>query len=208
MNTGDIVLDIIKVTEYLSLIKYSDNPLSANVFIIKGKEANYIFDVGSNKEVAKYIFSLSNKKIIISHFHPDHFNNISFLSIDKENLYLGDFTYKKYGYGNVVNDYFEINDDINIKIIHIPNSHAKGSLCVIINDLYLLIGDSLCGNINGFNVSLLKEEIDLLKRYDFKYVIDSHSIEIKLKNDIILMLDEIYKRREKNKPYISYDNLE
>ena len=66
MNIGDTVLDIIKVTEYLSLIKYSDNPLSANVFIIKGKEANYIFDVGSNKEVAKYIFSLSIIFIISS----------------------------------------------------------------------------------------------------------------------------------------------
>ena len=193
------------LNEYIKYIKASENPLSAKVFIIKGKDNNYIFDVGANKLSRDIIKDIKNKIIIISHFHTDHMENMKYFNNEK--IYIGDYTYKILGYGNVVNDIFEINDGINLKIIHIPNSHAKGSLCLIVNDEYLLIGDSLDGNRNGLNVSLLYDEIKLLKSLNYKYILTSHDDVIYNKDEVIKDLEYYYSKREKNKPYIGYDKL-
>ena len=193
------------LNEYIKYIKASENPLSAKVFIIKGKDNNYIFDVGANKLSRDIIKNIKNKIIIISHFHTDHMENIKYFNNEK--IYIGDYTYKILGYGNVVNDIFEINDGINLKLIHIHNSHAKGSLCLIVNDEYLLIGDSLDGNRNGLNVSLLYDEIKLLKSLNYKYILTSHDDVIYNKDEIVKNLEYYYSKREKNKPYIGYDKL-
>ncbi len=199
---GDYMEDL---CEYIRYIKSSNNPLSANVYIIKGNNHNYIFDVGANKLSRDIINNIENKIIIISHFHTDHMENMKYFN--NETIYIGDYTYKILGYGNIVNDIFEINDGINLKIIHIPNIHAKGSLGLIINDLYLLIGDSLDGNRYGLNVSLLYDEIKLLKSLKFKYILTSHDEVIYNKDDVIKELEYYYSKKEKNKPYITYDLL-
>ena len=195
------------INEYIKYIESSENPLSANVFIIKGINNNYIFDVGSNKYSREYINKIDDRIIIISHFHTDHMENLKFFYNDINNLYIGDYTYKILGYGNVIKDKYEINDGINLKIISIPNSHAKGSLCLIINNEYLLIGDSLDGNRNGLNVSLLYDEIKLLKELDYKYILTSHNDIIYKKEEVIKELEYYYSKKEKNKPYITYDLL-
>ena len=195
------------INEYIKYIESSENPLSANVFIIKGINNNYIFDVGSNKYSREYINKIDDRIIIISHFHTDHMENLKFFYNDINNLYIGDYTYKILGYGNVIKDKYEINDGINLKIISIPNSHAKGSLCLLINNEYLLIGDSLDGNRNGLNVSLLYDEIKLLKELDFKYILTSHNDIIYKKEEVIKELEYYYSKKEKNKPYITYDLL-
>ena len=65
------------ITEQISYIKASDNPLSADVIFIEGQEYLYVFDVGNNGQVADYINSLSKKKrVVLSHFHTDHMGNI------------------------------------------------------------------------------------------------------------------------------------
>lgn len=193
------------INDYLRYIEAKEAPLSSNVFIIKGNKNTYIFDVGSDRISREEIKKIKNKSIIISHFHKDHMENLNFFSDDEYDLYIGDYTYKILGYGNVIKDIYEIHDGIHLKIIHIPNSHAKGSVGLIMNNEYLLIGDSLDGNRNGFNVSLLSEEIKLLKELDYKYVLNGHNNEIINKEDIIKELEFIYSKRIKNKPYIGYD---
>ena len=195
------------INEYIKYIESSENPLSANVFIIRGINNNYIFDVGSNKYSREYINKIDDRIIIISHFHTDHMENLKFFYNDINNLYIGDYTYKILGYVNVIKDKYEINDGINLKIISIPNSHAKGSLCLLINNEYLLIGDSLDGNRNGLNVSLLYDEIKLLKELDYKYILTSHNDIIYKKEEVIKELEYYYSKKEKNKPYITYDLL-
>ena len=195
------------INDYLRYIEAKEAPLSSNVFIIKGNKNTYIYDVGSDRISREEIKKIKNKSIIISHFHKDHMENLNFLSDDEYDLYIGDYIYKILGYGNVIKDRYEINDGIHLIIIYIPNSHAKGSLGLIINNEYLLIGDSLDGNRNGFNVSLLNEEIKLLKELDYKYVLNGHNDERINKEDIIKELEFIYSKRIKNKPYIGYDLL-
>ena len=198
---------MIEINEYISYLKSSETPLSARVYVIKGKEFNYIFDVGANKESRELIDKIKNRKIIISHFHTDHMENLKIFYNDINNLYIGDYTYKILGYGNVIKELYEINDGINLKIIPIPNSHAKGSLGLIINDKYLLIGDALDGNRYGLNVTLLNDLIKTLKKYEFQYILIGHEAEILNKKDVIDLLEYYYSKREKNKPYIGYDKL-
>ncbi len=198
---------MIKVNDYIEYLEATENPLSAHVFLIKGKEYTYIFDVGANKQSRELISKINNRRIIISHFHPDHMENLKIFYDDKDNLYIGDYTFKILGYGNVIKEILEINDGINLKIVPIPNSHAKGSLCLIINNEYLLIGDSLDGNRYGLNVSLLSDEIRLLKKLDFKYILTSHENKIYLKDMVIKELEYYFSKREKNKPYIGYDRI-
>ena len=193
-----------QINEYLSILPSTETPLSAEVYIIKGNTHNYIFDVGITKQAKELIESIPNKIFIISHFHPDHLGNLKYFMCTDNNLYIGDYTYKILGYGTVVKNIIEINDGINLKIIPIPNSHAKGSLCVIINDLYLLIGDSLYCNTKGYNVSLLYSEIKLLKELKYSYVLSSHKDKTYDKDTVIKELEYYYSKKDKNKPYISF----
>ena len=55
----------IAITDKVSYIKASDNPLSADVILVEGKEYLYVFDVGNNEKVAEYLNSLPKKKRVI-----------------------------------------------------------------------------------------------------------------------------------------------
>lgn len=199
---------MIKVEDYLIYLEETREPLSADVYFIRGNKYTYIFDVGSNKDSRELIDKIDDKIVIISHFHQDHIGNMRFVKDKVKEVYLGDYTYKILGYGNVIKDIYEINDGINIKIISIPNSHAKGSLCVIINNKYLLIGDALYSNRYGYNVSLLNEQLKLLKKLEFEYVISSHKKKMYSKDNIIHELEYYYSKRSKDKPYISLSDID
>ena len=80
--------DIVQISEKLSYIKATENPLSADVIFVDGQEYLYVFDVGNNEEVAEYINSIPKKKrIILSHFHPDHMGNIG--RVNFETVFFG-----------------------------------------------------------------------------------------------------------------------
>ena len=99
---------MIKINDYIEFLESSENPLSAKVFIIKGKNNNYIFDVGANALAKELINSIENRIIIISHFHTDHMENLKHFINDKDNLFMGDYTFKILGYGNVLKEIYEI----------------------------------------------------------------------------------------------------
>ena len=93
MSEGNKPIEQIKITEHISYIKASDNPLSADVVLIEGQEYLYLYDVGNNEQVAEYINSLPKKKrVILSHFHTDHMGNIG--RVEWENVYFGANTEK------------------------------------------------------------------------------------------------------------------
>ena len=190
-----------KIEEYLYDLESSENPLSADVYFILGNNKTYIFDVGANINSLNEIKKYHNREIIISHFHQDHIYNLNNLD-DKNNIYVSSYTFKHLNYGKIVNDLIEINDGVNLKIFEIPNSHAKGSLALIINDKYLLLGDSIGSNIKGYNVSLLYDEIKSLEEYKYEYVLLSHKNKIYKKDAVIIFLKNIYNKKEKGNPYI------
>ncbi len=212
-------MEQVTITKEISYIKSSTEPLSAEVGIIEGKEYIYLFDVGNNKEVSEYLETLpKKKKIILSHFHPDHIGNIGKLSF--ETLYIGANT-EKYLQQYISNDMMEkmaestevilerilVEDGVKLEIYPIPNSHAKGSLALVVNESYVFLGDALYSKTkNGkyvYNAQLLKEEIELLKKLSAKFIISSHAISpIREKNIELSKLEEIYAKRQKDDAYI------
>lgn len=236
-------IEQIKITEQISYIKASDNPLSADVILVDGQEYLYVFDMGNNEQVAEYLNAIPKKKrIILSHFHTDHMGNIG--RVDWESVYFGtntekyfqhyisdyaaqrfaelpaalagaltgtaeddSVTEKKFSRYVTVFDTVKIQDGVALEIHHVPNSHAKGSLLLQVNEEFIFVGDSLYSKVEGdcyvYNAQLLKEEIELLKRLPGTNIFSSHEERpVKSKAGVLRFLEQIYAKREKNDAYI------
>ena len=204
-----------KINDYISYLPCSENPLSADVYTIRGDKYTYVVDVGSCDDAYEYVNSIPNKKIIITHFHDDHMKNLARLVPGSDDLYVGNHTakvleskvYSENGVvpSHIVDEPLIIDDGIRIGIYPVPSSHAKGSLLVTVGDEYLFLGDSFYCSSKGYNVSLLFDEIRLLKDLKYNKVIMSHDDKIYSKEEIVSELESIYLRKEKNNPYISID---
>ena len=240
MPEGKSIIERIEITEAVSYIKATDNPLSADVILVEGQEYFYVFDVGNNEQVAEYLNSLPKKKrVILSHFHTDHMGNIGrinwdsvFFGANTEKYfqhYIPDYAVQRFaelpaalagalGEGEpakqycfsrfvTVFDYVKIQDGVTLDIYHMPNSHAKGSLLLQVNEEIIFTGDSLYAKEDGvffvYNAQLLKEEIRLLKCLPGTKVFSSHEERpMKNKEAVLRFLERIYEKREKNDAYI------
>jgi len=227
--------EITKLSDRISYSKASEEPLSSDVIIIEGDRYTYFFDVGNNEEVAEYLNTLpKKKKIVISHFHQDHMGNVGRVSFEgiymgaetekhlqkyipdyakermselrmaMENLMTGEKGEPKY---QIPWERILIQDGVTLEIHPIPNSHAKGSLVLMIDEMYLFLGDSLYPKVQEdhyvYNAQLLKEEIELLKRLPAEMVFSSHEARpLKRKDGVVRFLEQIYAKREKGEPYI------
>ena len=157
------------------------------------------------------------KNVVISHFHRDHLWNVQRLcngeiSLDVDALYVGAYTSKTFGeIKNVAkNDVTEplfFDDGVKIQILPMPNSHAKGSLALIVDD-YVFLGDATYpmvghGTPDVYNVQILGEQIKLLKTFDAPYFCLSHKRGlVRDKTSVIQFLESVYARRQKNENYI------
>lgn len=188
-------------------IEMSENPLSADVFFVQGRNYTYIVDVGSNDASYEAVKAIPKKKIIITHFHADHAENLRRLNLEDEDLYVGDYTAKYYGGGTVIKEPMHMEDGVFIDILPLPSSHAKGSLTAIVNKSVILLGDGCYSNNKGYNVSLLHDMIKILKAAEFTTAIKSHESKEYTKEELIGELEEIYSHKESGNPYISLDRL-
>lgn len=203
------MLEVLRINDRVSCIKASTEPLSSDVILVEGDEYSYIFDVGNNEEVAEYLNTLpKKKKIVISHFHQDHMGSIGKVSFDT--VYVGKGTEKyleKTMPHQVLCEPMLIQDGVELEIYPVPNSHAKGSLVLMVGKEYLLLGDSLYSKVQDekyvYNAQLLKEEIALLKRLPAETVFSSHEARpLKRKDGVVRFLEQIYAKRETGEPYI------
>lgn len=198
----------------------SNDPLSADVVAVRGDSAWWIFDVGACDEAAQFINDLSRnlaKNVVISHFHRDHLLNIQRMcsgeiSLDVDALYVGAYTSKTFGEiegvaKNVVMEPLAFDDGVQIQILPMPNSHAKGSLALIVND-YVFLGDATYpmvghGAPDVYNVQILGEQIKLLKTLSASRFCLSHKRGlVRDKTSVIQFLESVYARRQKNENYI------
>lgn len=202
-----------RISDRISFLPSTDNPLSAEVYVIHGNSMSYVVDVGSSDEAYKLVNSIEKKIVIITHFHDDHMKNIRRIEISDENLFVGTYTGKVLAredshednikhFGTVVTSAKEISDGVKVHIVPIPSSHAKGSLGVIVDDEYLLMGDAFYCSAKGYNVSLLAEEIRCLKKLVFSKMIMSHDEKNYTKDEVLSELERIYERRVPGNPLI------
>jgi glyoxylase-like metal-dependent hydrolase (beta-lactamase superfamily II) len=201
-----------RIDEKISFIPCSENPLSADVYLISGDEYTYVVDVGSSDQAFEQLQAIDKKRIIITHFHDDHMKNLRRMEVEDKDLFLTEQTRKvldapvyKELYvkkGTLVTAPITLTDGIKITVIPVPSSHAKGSLGVITDEEYLFLGDSFYSSAKGYNVSLLYDEIRILKEMSFTKVIMSHDEKIYSREEIIGELESYYEKREKNNPFI------
>ena len=64
---------MMQITNKISYIKATDNPLSADIGIIDGNKYCWIFDVGNCEEARLKLSDIQKPKaVVLSHFHPNH----------------------------------------------------------------------------------------------------------------------------------------
>lgn len=226
------------------------SPLSADVYAIRGETAWWIFDVGASDEAADFINNLPcdisagellegtaprlhqdavslKKNIVISHFHRDHFFNLSRVHFD--NLFVGRETFRHCEENirarsgtQVVESPLQFEDSIQILIDPIPSSHAKGSLMLTVGDdvpdrdccseqsrgAIAFLGDSTYPTVNHngpdfYNVQLLYQQIQFLKGCPAQQFYMSHRrLVLREKESILQILEGYYAQRQPNKNVI------
>ncbi len=205
--------DIVELNEYISYLPASKEPLSADIVFIKAKDCTWVYDVGASQEAAVEVERVCRKKkVVLSHFHPDHVWNL--IRTSASEIYVTENTRKYVKKGTVVEKqmFFEGDGKVpDIKLFEIPSSHAKGCLGLLCGD-YAFLGDATyaherAGN-HFYNAQILKQMIDLLSDLGCQYVCLSHSRSfVHNREDLINMLNEIYAMRQGNKPEISVESF-
>ncbi len=203
-------MDIQKITAQISYLPASEQPLSADVGIIRTDKSIWIYDVGSNKEAADLINGISKenglpKNVVLSHFHQDHSANINNIAYNK--LYGGGFTCKHFGKEiaiDLVDKDMFFEDGVHL--FPIPSSHAKGCAGLEYGD-YAFLGDSTYSCLKDgkivYNSGQLKALIDKLKSLNANNFLLSHNQPfICSKDDVISELCKIYGMRERDSAYI------
>ena len=174
-------------------------------WIFEGDDFVWIFDIGADDSVPMSLSIFEKpKNAVISHFHPDHMENLEHAEF--ENIYLGANTFKYAKRGTVVEKEIFIDDGIKIHIFPLPSSHAKGSLGLETGD-YAFLGDGTYATMKQgrvcYNASVLKEEIAVLKKLSAKFFLISHDEKfVRPKEEIIGELEEIYNKRDPKESYI------
>jgi glyoxylase-like metal-dependent hydrolase (beta-lactamase superfamily II) len=227
---------IVKLTDRIHYLQMSNDPLSADVIAVRGDSAWWIFDVGACDDAVQFINELPHilvddaanlakrdngvrlaKNVVISHFHRDHLLNVQRMcggeiSLDIDALYVGAYTSKTFGEiegvaKNVVMEPLAFDDGVRIQILPMPNSHAKGSLALIVDD-YVFLGDATYpmvghGSPDVYNVQILGEQIKLLKTLSASRFCLSHKRGlVRDKTSVLMFLESVYARRQKNENYI------
>ena len=196
----------IDITSCIRYQRFTVSPLSAEVVLLEGREHLWLFDVGSSPDVLRQLQALPKRpRIILSHFHPDHMANWS--KLDWDELYVGNYTYVKTGCGTIVNKPIFIDDGLKMRIFPFPSSHAKGSLALEVDETYVFLGDGIYSKAKqgrpAYNVTLLKDGIDLLKRLKAQWLLLSHADPfLQRKEDVLEMLEGIYAQRKQGCPDI------
>ena len=166
---GDNMNAIGKRIKYLPA---TNDPLSADVYLVDGDKYCYIYDVGNNENSLHYINQLGKEKIVIlSHHHKDHTGNIADLYY--RDLYVGKKTHESIGKGIIIEDKLTINDGVKIEIAHCLSPHTDGSLIITVDNEYTLIAD-LYFTRPPFDKEKAMKMIDSLRSIDTKYFVISH----------------------------------
>ena len=157
------------------------------------------------------------KNIVISHFHRDHLLNVvrhcnGEVLLDFDTLYVGSHASKVVGEMSdrekvTVAAPLSFDDGMHIEILPIPNSHAKGSLALVVDD-FVFLGDATYpmvrhGEPDVYNVQILEQQIKMLKSLSASRFCLSHKRGlVRDKSSVIQFLESVFARRQKNENYI------
>ena len=184
-----------RINDTISYIEATEDPLSADIGIIKDGDATWLYDVGNGESS---IEGLGDEySVVLSHFHQDHTGNLEKLRVRE--VYLSKETCNHVHQGIVVNS------DIRIGRLHIfplPSSHVRGALGLEVDGTYAFVGDALyCKRKDGcylYNAQLLKQEIEVLRGLKAQFLLVSHFKGlVRRKEEVLAELEMIYSLRDR-----------
>ena len=186
----------IVINEKISYIECSDDPLSADIGIIRNGDAVWLYDVGSDERAISEL--TGNYNVVLSHFHQDHTGNIGKLNIKE--AFVSPETKRHVQMGTVADKDIYIG---NLHIFPLPSSHCKGCLGLEVEETYAFVGDALYSKFRDgyyiFNAQLVKEAIAVLKKLKAPYLLVSHFKGlVRCRDEVIAELTELYQHRGKN----------
>lgn len=156
--------------DFIRYIPVADQPLSAEVYFIRGKQGIYLYDVGNNRESLACIRSLPHPPVaILSHHHTDHTGNLSELKFAQ--IYVGAYTQERLNLGTVVTE--ALNLEEGLTVIPCPSVHTPGSLILDVYGQYCLIGD-LFFHRGAVAMETAQQMLETLARVDTQYFVISH----------------------------------
>ena len=188
------------INEKISYIECSDDPLSADIGIIRDGDAVWLYDVGSDERAISEL--TGNYNVVLSHFHQDHTGNIGKLNIKE--AFVSPETKRHVQMGTVADKDIYIG---NLHIFPLPSSHCKGCLGLEVDETYAFVGDALYSKFRDgyyiFNAQLVKDAIAVLKKLKAPYLLVSHFKGlVRRRDEVIAELEELYRHRDKNSPEI------
>ena len=189
-------MSFITINDKISYIEASDDPLSADIGVVKNGKDIWLYDVGNGE---KAISGLTDSyHIVLSHFHADHAGNIG--KVRAESLYVSRETFRHVQQGTIVNSDIYVGD---LHIFPLPSSHTKGSLGLEVGERYAFVGDALYSKVrDGFylyNSQLLKDEINVLSALKAPCLLVSHFKGlVRERTEVLEELKAIYAMREKD----------
>lgn len=206
-----MVPERIAIGDRISYWKALRDPLSADIGVVQGRACTWVFDVGNGPHAAECLGSLSGpKRAVLSHFHQDHMGN--WREAEFEALYQGTYTFRHTGAGEIVRESRSFEEEA-VRLFPIPSCHAKGCIGMEVDGTWAFLGDAVyCSIVRhgregpAYNVSLLAEEIRVLRGLRARYFLLSHDEGfVREKEDVLAELEEIYGRRDPKYPYIFVD---
>ncbi|MCR5119336.1 MAG: MBL fold metallo-hydrolase [Lachnospiraceae bacterium] len=191
-----------QISEKISYISCSAEPLSADIGIIKTDNGVWLYDCGNDINSIAGLGGSYN--IVLSHFHPDHTGNLDKLGINE--LYISKETA-----GHIKRPGVIVEKDLYIGELHIfplRSCHAKGCLALEVDESWCFVGDALYGREKAgrysYNAQLLKEETEQLKKLKARYLLVSHYPGlVRDKAEVIGELESIYALRQPGEPEIA-----
>ncbi len=204
--------NLISITQNISYLPSSTNPLCCDIVFIKTEKSTWIYDVGSSEDALNAINDISGKKnIVISHFHPDHIYNLFNKNLKYDNLFVSKYTKNYSKIGNVIEADFTVEENPEIKIFQFPSSHAKGCLAILCED-YAFLGDGTYAKEkvghHTYNAQILQKEIEVLKSLPCKFVCLDHDPNFIQKRESLIFLHKaIYSRKKIGNPLISVEDF-
>ena len=118
---------------------------------------------------------------------------------DSDHAHVPGITDPSRGYGShvLVREAMDIADGVRLRIVPLPCTHCKGSLALLVDDDFALLGDATYPNkVNGvtfYNAQLLKSEIELLETFIADCFCLSHDTKfVRPKKVVLRQLKSVY----------------
>lgn len=206
----------ISISDHISYLAATEQPLSANVVLIEGAAFLWVYDVGNHPVIPETLQEKSERtgkeiRVILSHFHPDHIGNLQ--KIPCKAVYQGKNTFRYTKTGMVIEEDTWFQDgDVRLHLFPIPSSHAKGSLALEVDETWCFLGDAAYAMQKNdqtvYNAERLLAEIRVLQKVQASWFCLSHKEPFQQKKeDVLQWMEAIYRKRKRDEPYISCESM-